>query len=517
MNKNIITLSVLLLTVLGICFYQFHNYGLTQKENTIQIGIKYDQPGLGFKDGTAVTGFDVEIAKYIALKMGYSEGDITWKEAPSKQRETLISNGSVDFIIGSYSITPERQKIVSFAGPYYVAGQDLMVRADDDSINGPEDLVGKKLCSVTGSTSAENVRVKYGDEISLMEQPGYAECMTALIGGVVDALTTDDILLAGLAAQSGNGRVKIIGNQFSEEYYGIGIKMGNTELGTKINNALDEMKADGTWQQLFDKYFSKADFQYDESLNPPTNYDISIIESQKATANDAVAGFTGENIKFLFDKYDIIKSFGVNLGLTFWSFLFSMILGIILVVMRICPVPSLRLLSSFVVEFFRNIPLTIVMVFMVLGIWTQLDVSFSSNFDTNFFWLAVAGLSVYHSAFFCEAFRSGINTVPIGQAEAARSLGFNFKQSVGLVILPQAFRGSIAPLGNTFIALLKNTTVATAASVATETSSTMSKIIEFNPEYIFVTFLIFAIGYCIIVIPIGLIITYFSKKLAIEY
>jgi glutamate transport system permease protein len=162
---------------------------------------------------------------------------------------------------------------------------------------------------------------------------------------------------------------------------------------------------------------------------------------------------------------------------------------------------------------FKNLPLTIIMVFMVLGAYAQLKLSFSDTFATNFFWLAVTGLSLYTAAFVCESLRSGINTVPLGQAEACRALGLNFMQSATQIILPQAFRGSVAPLGNTLIALLKNSTVAAAASVATETSSLM---IEYRSDVIVPIFLIFAFGYVILIIPIGMLTTYLSNKLAVR-
>ncbi|MFT8331169.1 amino acid ABC transporter permease [Bifidobacterium psychraerophilum] len=218
----------------------------------------------------------------------------------------------------------------------------------------------------------------------------------------------------------------------------------------------------------------------------------------------------------LFSTYDVLGAFKVNIELTLWSALFSLVLGIVLVMMRICPVSSLRGLASGFVEFFKNMPLTIIMVFMVLGVFGQLKFQFSDNFDTNFFWLAVCGLSLYTSAFVCESLRSGINTVPLGQAEAARSLGLGFMQSARIVILPQAFRGSVAPLGNTLIALLKNSTVAAAASVSSETSSLMSSMIENDASKIVTIFLIFAIGYVIMIIPIGLITTWLSNKLAVR-
>ena len=218
----------------------------------------------------------------------------------------------------------------------------------------------------------------------------------------------------------------------------------------------------------------------------------------------------------LFQSYNVPAAFLVNLELTFWSAIFSAILGIILVVMRISPISSMRRVAAGYVELFKNMPLTIIMVFMVLGVFAQLKISFSDNFDTNFFWLAVVGLSLYTAAFVCESLRSGINTVPLGQAEAARAMGLNFMQSATLIIMTEALRGSVAPLGNTLIALLKNSTVAAAASVATETSSLMSEMIEFRPDVIVQIFLIFAFGYVILIIPIGVLTTYLSNKLAVR-
>ena len=200
----------------------------------------------------------------------------------------------------------------------------------------------------------------------------------------------------------------------------------------------------------------------------------------------------------LFSQYDVLGAFLVNIELTLWSALFSLILGVILVVMRISPISSLRAVAGAYVELFKNLPLTIIMVFMVLGAYAQLKLSFSDTFATNFFWLAVTGLSLYTAAFVCESLRSGINTVPIGQAEAARALGLGFMQSA------------------TEIALLKNSTVAAAASVATETSSLMSEMIEFRPDVIIQIFLIFALGYVILIIPIGMLTTYLSNKLAVR-
>ncbi len=234
----------------------------------IRIGIKFDQPGLGFKKSGTYVGFDVDVAKYVAKKLGYSEDEIVWKEAPSKQREAMLQNGDVDMILATYSITDERKNAVSFAGPYFVAGQDLLVRKDDHSINGPEDLNGKRLCSVTGSTSAATVKEKFASEVQLMEQPGYAECATALFSGIVDAVTTDDIILAGLASAS-RGKLRVVGKPFTQEYYGVGIKKGDTTLAKKINAAITEMIKDGSWERAIADNTEGTSYTPNAEYNPP--------------------------------------------------------------------------------------------------------------------------------------------------------------------------------------------------------------------------------------------------------
>jgi glutamate transport system substrate-binding protein len=239
-------------------------------DDTLTVGIKFDQPGLGFMEGDTPTGFDVDVAKYVTDKLGYSEDQIEWVEAPSAQRETLLSTGQVDMIFATYSITDERRATVSYAGPYFVAGQDLLVAEDNTDITGPDVLDGKNLCSVTGSTSAQRIKDEYSEGVNLLEQPGYAECVTALTSGQVDAVTTDDIILAGLGAQPANaGKVKVVGNTFSEERYGVGIPKGEVELCEEINTALQEMIDDGSWESFVTANTEGTGYTPNEDLNPP--------------------------------------------------------------------------------------------------------------------------------------------------------------------------------------------------------------------------------------------------------
>ncbi|MBM6623414.1 glutamate ABC transporter substrate-binding protein [Micrococcaceae bacterium RIT802] len=234
----------------------------------VKIGIKFDQPGLGFKDGDNYKGFDVDVAKYVANELGFPEDKIEFVSAPSANRETMLQNNQVDMIFATYSITDERKKVVDFAGPYFVAGQDLLVKKGSD-ITSPEDLNGKNLCSVTGSTSARKVKDKYASKVNLQELPGYAECVTQMAGGTIDAVTTDDIILAGLAAQPAyQGKFEVVGKPFTEEKYGVGIPKGSDKC-EDINKAITKMIDSGEWKKALEANTEGTGYTPNSKLNPP--------------------------------------------------------------------------------------------------------------------------------------------------------------------------------------------------------------------------------------------------------
>ncbi|QNE74579.1 transporter substrate-binding domain-containing protein [Streptomyces finlayi] len=229
----------------------------------ITIGIKIDQPGLGLKtpDGTFV-GFDVDVATYVAKELGYDAKNINFVETKSADRETAIERGDVKFIAATYSINDERLQKVDFAGPYLLAHQDVLIRADDDSIKAPEDLNSKKLCSVTGSTSAKNVKEKLAPKAQLQNYGGYSECLTGLENEAIDALTTDDSILAGYAAQEAHkGKFKLAGFKMTNENYGIGLKKGDADLKKKIDAALTKMVSDGAWDKAVTDNFGPANYK----------------------------------------------------------------------------------------------------------------------------------------------------------------------------------------------------------------------------------------------------------------
>ncbi|MFJ8539218.1 glutamate ABC transporter substrate-binding protein [Streptomyces sp. NPDC093591] len=228
----------------------------------IKIGIKYDQPGLGLKEpGGTFSGFDVDVATYVAKELGYDADQIEWVETKSADRENALARGDVKFIAATYSITDERKQKVDFAGPYLLAHQDLLVTADSD-ITEATDLNGKNLCSVVGSTSAQNVKNDFAPKANLKQVSGYSECLAALQNGTVDALTTDDSILAGYAAQEQyKGKFKLAGLKLSNENYGIGVKKGDTETVNKINAALEKMVKDKAWDKAVQDNFGPANYK----------------------------------------------------------------------------------------------------------------------------------------------------------------------------------------------------------------------------------------------------------------
>jgi glutamate transport system substrate-binding protein len=237
--------------------------GGEEDKGTIAIGIKFDQPGIGMReqDGT-FTGFDVDVARYIAKELGYKADRVEFKQVYSNDRELLLQYHEVDFVAASYSISDKRKEKVDFAGPYLLAHQDLLVRADDTSITKAEDLNTKRLCSVTGSTSADNVRNRLAPKAGILELGGYSECLVALQDGLVDAMTTDNSILAGYAARKGNeGKFKLVGLNLSNENYGIGLRKDSKDLQTKINAALRKMVEDGSWDAAVRKNFGPANYK----------------------------------------------------------------------------------------------------------------------------------------------------------------------------------------------------------------------------------------------------------------
>ncbi|TNM46136.1 glutamate ABC transporter substrate-binding protein [Nocardioides albidus] len=222
---------------------------------TIKIGVKYDQPGIGFKGATddQPVGFDPEIGKILAADLGIAPEDITWVETISANREAFLQKGEVDLVIASYSITDERRQVVGQAGPYYVTGQQLLVKSDS-KIETIEDVKGTEVCSVTGSTSLSNIEAEGATPRGF---DTYSECVEQVLNGTVDAMTTDGAILLGYAAEHPD-ELKVVVDPFSTERYGVGYSIDHPEMCEWITETIEEAQEDGDWAKAFELTLGKS-------------------------------------------------------------------------------------------------------------------------------------------------------------------------------------------------------------------------------------------------------------------
>ncbi|MEC4015889.1 glutamate ABC transporter substrate-binding protein [Streptomyces sp. H27-D2] len=232
-----------------------------QKRGKIIVGAKADQPYLGFQDTSKKrSGFDIEIAKMVAADLGFDAKQIEFKTVDSGVRETSISKGQVDFYVGTYTINDERKKQVGFAGPYFMAGADLLVRKDEKSITGTDKLKGKKVCSIVGSTPLQEIKKpKYGADI--LELGKYSDCVKQLVDGQVDAVTTDDAILKGYAAQRPT-KLKVVGHPFTKEPYGVGMNKDDKALRDAISDALEAHEKNGDYKKAYNATLGLSGSEY---------------------------------------------------------------------------------------------------------------------------------------------------------------------------------------------------------------------------------------------------------------
>jgi len=242
----------------GASFAEGTTMARLKEAGTVKVGTKFDQPLFGLKNLEGKPeGFDVEIAKLIAGEMGIAPDKVVFSEAVSANREPFIQQGKVDFVVATYTINDKRKQVVDFAGPYYEAGQDIMVaKGNPEGIGGPDDLAGKKVCSVTGSTPAENIRTNY-PKAELTEFDVYSKCAEALKNGQVQAVTTDNVILLGLISQDEEA-FELVGKPFTKEPYGIGLKKGDNEFRAFINDTLEKIEKDGRWKAAWDATAGKV-------------------------------------------------------------------------------------------------------------------------------------------------------------------------------------------------------------------------------------------------------------------
>ncbi|MBG6215005.1 MAG: glutamate ABC transporter substrate-binding protein [Cryobacterium sp.] len=217
----------------------------------VVIGVKEDQPGLGFLDAATGerSGFDIEIAQWVAASLGFAKDKIEYIAIPSANRESAIVNGDIDYYVGTYSINDKRKDQIDFAGPYFITGQGILVASDNDTIKSENDLAGKTVCSATGSTPIQNIKDNYPDT-KTVEFDTYSQCVEALKDGQADAVTTDQAILLGYASQDSDN-LKVVGEPFSVENYGVGLPKGDDALRAFINDMFTN--GNDSWQAIYDE------------------------------------------------------------------------------------------------------------------------------------------------------------------------------------------------------------------------------------------------------------------------
>ncbi|MCX5238750.1 glutamate ABC transporter substrate-binding protein [Streptomyces prunicolor] len=223
-----------------------------RKRGHFTVGAKEDQPYLGEKDPATGTysGFDIEIAKMMSASLGFAPKTIRFRTIASANRETALQNGQIDYYVGTYTINDMRKKLVGFAGPYYMAGQSLLVRTDENDIHGPQDLAGKRVCSAAGSTPYQRIKDDY-PKAQLVAYDTYSVCVDNLLTYQVDAVTTDDAILIGYAAKVPD-QLKVVGKPFSKEPYGIGVPHGDNALRFALDDALEAREKNGDWKKAYE-------------------------------------------------------------------------------------------------------------------------------------------------------------------------------------------------------------------------------------------------------------------------
>lgn len=272
-RKLVASLTALMLSLpLAGCGQSAAQYDVSSIGPKIHVGISFDQPGLGFVQSRNYQGFEVDVAKYVVHELGYSHSQIVWQQVQPGDRERMITEGKVDMVLAGYSITRARQELVDFAGPYFLAGQDLLVRRGQEEISGINTLDSKRVCVARGSSSSEVVR-RRAPRALVQERDQFTECVTALLSGDADAASGDDFALAGLAKVRGGEQLRLVGAPFTQEHYGIAVSKDDPELVATINAALRRMLKDGSWERALLHASRSIGFKTEPAARQPVRLD----------------------------------------------------------------------------------------------------------------------------------------------------------------------------------------------------------------------------------------------------
>ncbi|MDZ8104858.1 MAG: ABC transporter permease subunit [Nostoc sp. DedQUE12a] len=409
---------------------------------TLRVATEPAFPPFEFQgQGGELQGFSIDLMNAISTAANFK---VNFQSLPFDGIIPALQAKTVDAAISSITITEERAKTISFSRPYFKAGLAIAIRADNQNITGFDSLKNKKLAVQIGTTGAAKAKSIPGVQIRSFDSAPIA--LQELLNGNVDAVINDAPVTL-YAINTGNLKgIKVVEQLLTEEFYGIASAKNSTNLAL-INEGLDNVLENGTYSQIYQKWF-KAD--------PPSSLPVtSPFENQNSA--DVPGIFTSINV-ILQAVPTLLQGALVTLQLTILSVVFGLIGGSLIGIIRLSHIAPLRWLARAYVDFFRGTPL-LVQIFMIYFGLPAILQQLGSTFTFDRLAAGVIALSLNSAAYIAEVVRAGIQSIEVGQTEAAKSLGLSPVQTMRYVIFPQAFRRMIPPLGNEFISLLKDTSL----------------------------------------------------------
>ncbi len=390
------------------------------------------------EDGGGLQGFDIDLMNAIGEEAGLK---IEWVSLPFDGIIPALQSRNVEAAIAGMTITPERAQSIDFSRPYFKAGLSVAVRQDNDTIEGFEDLEGKRIAVQIGTTGAIEAAKIPGAQISTFNDAPLA--LQELLNGRVDAVVNDEAVTLYAIKDAGLSGIRIVGEQATTEYYGIAFPKGSDDVEL-INGAIDTLLVNGVYQSIYEKWFG---------VQPP---ELPLVAPalEQAAAGQTPALNWGRVFSNL-----IFVGVPLTIALTVISFSLGLIGGTLVALALISPYPFLRIICRIYVEFFRGTPMLVQLFIIYFGM-PALFRELGIGLEINRFAAAIIALSLNVAAYLAEIMRGGIESIDKGQWEACASLGMNPVETMQDVILPQAFRRMLPPLGNEFITLVKDTSLA---------------------------------------------------------
>ncbi|WP_375474340.1 ABC transporter permease subunit [uncultured Nostoc sp.] len=392
------------------------------------------------KQGGELQGFSIDLMNAIASSANFK---VDFQSLPFDGIIPALQAKTVDVAISSITITEERAKTISFSRPYFKAGLAIAIRTDNQDITSFDSLKNKKIAVQIGTTGAAKAKSIPGVQIRSFDSAPLA--LQELLNSNVDAVINDAPVTL-YAINTGNLQgIKVVQKLLTEEFYGIATTKNSPNL-TLINNGLDRVLKNGTYSQIYQKWFK---------VEPPSLPAKSPFENQ----TNAGAPKILTSISVVLQAFpSLLQGALITLQLTILSVVFGLIGGSLIGIVRLSHIAPVRWLARAYVDFFRGTPLLLQIFMIYFGLPAILQ-EFGLTFSFDRLSAGVIALSLNSAAYIAEIVRAGIQSIEPGQAEAAKSLGLSSLQTMGYVIFPQAFRRMIPPLGNEFISLLKDTSL----------------------------------------------------------